>query len=212
VVAVGSSERQLPAKGSVKLVLTDPPYHDDLQYGELARVFHAWLKVADGTEMPSEKLEAVPNNVRGTDTDHFRSVISKCLSESQRTLAPDGRLVLTFHNKDVSAWESLADALHTAELFVVGIATVSAENSADHSKRDKLTFLCDLVIECIPRRPGRRAPKLVISGRKRGAERRNLLEMGKALAARVNTSSEQNVSAQFQERMAALNKVPVLIS
>jgi adenine-specific DNA methylase len=36
LVATGNSGRQLLQDGSAQLVLTDPPYHDDLQYGELA--------------------------------------------------------------------------------------------------------------------------------------------------------------------------------
>src|SRR5258708_1149966 len=98
MVVTGSSARQLLGDGTAQLVLTDPPYHDDLQYGELARLFHAWLAVVAETSTPPEDGEAVPNVVRGTTTGRYEQIVKECLTESWRTLARDGRLVLTFHN------------------------------------------------------------------------------------------------------------------
>jgi putative DNA methylase len=187
LVVTGSSERQLLKDGAARLVFTDPPYHDDVQYGELARLFHAWMVHTGQCQSAlNEDHEAVPNAIRGATTKHYEEKVAACLLESRRTLASDGRLVLTFHNKDLAAWEALAGALLYAKFDVVALATVAAENSADHSKRGKRTFLSDLVIECRVRGRRRRARRLEVSGLIRGAQRKNLAAMGLALAQRVN--------------------------
>ena len=99
-------------------------------------------------KIPDERKEAAPNASRGITTKHYEKKVAACLLESRRTLASGGRLVLTFHNKDLDGWEALAGALLHAKFDVVALATVAAENSADHSKRGKQSFLSDLVIEC----------------------------------------------------------------
>ncbi len=212
LVVTGSSERQLLMDGSARLVLTDPPYHDDIQYGELARLFHAWMKEALGVPLPDEFSEAVPNGQRGSDSTRYEELVSACLAESRRVLSRDGRLVLTFHNKDMRAWSALANALRTAGFRVVGIATVSAENATDHSKRGKESFLCDLVIECVPRRPGRPSERsLSTCGELTSPERRNLIAIGRALAERVNYREPVGMAERYESHLRALGEDRLLI-
>jgi putative DNA methylase len=212
LVVTGSSERQLLKDGAAHLVFTDPPYHDDVQYGELARLFHAWMAYAGQCEnIPDERQEAVPNASRGLTTKHYEKKVAACLLESRRTLASCGRLVLTFHNKNLDAWEALAGALLHAKFEVVALATVAAENSADHSKRGKQSFLCDLVIECRARTHRRTSWRLEVSGRAEGTERKNLRAMGLALAERVN-SAEGELETLFRKHLKPLKAKRTLIS
>jgi len=99
IVATGNSTRQALKNGTVDLVLTDPPYYDDVQYGELARLFHFWFAKYRLLPKFEENEEAVPNRYRGKGADFYVESIAACFKESRRTLAPTGRLILTFHNK-----------------------------------------------------------------------------------------------------------------
>jgi adenine-specific DNA methylase len=212
LVVTGSSDRQLLRDGAAHLVFTDPPYHDDVQYGELARLFHAWMAYAGLCEKAAdERKEATPNTSRGISTRHYEKKVAACLLESRRTLASSGRLVLTFHNKDLAAWEALAGALLRAKFDVVGLATVAAENSADHSKRGKQSFLSDLVIECRARGYRRRPWRFTVSGRVRGSERKNLQAIGLALAERVNSDGGE-LETLFKKHLKHLKAKPALIS
>jgi adenine-specific DNA methylase len=213
LVATGSSGRQLLQDGSASLVLTDPPYHDDLQYGELARLFHVWLAIAADTSVPAEDCEAVPNTIRGTNTEQYEEIVKECLRESRRTLAPSGRLILTFHNHDLGAWTALRNALRGSGFVVVGLATVSAENSADHSKRNKRSFLCDLVIECVPRplRGYRNTVPLAVGGRQDTDQRRNLLAVGLALAETVNGQQTSGLKESYETHLSKMGESEKLI-
>ncbi|MCI0376886.1 MAG: hypothetical protein L0215_04725 [Gemmataceae bacterium] len=213
LVATGSSARQLLQDGSARLVLTDPPYHDDLQYGELSRLFHAWLTVALGIPMPDESMEAVPNPFRGANTERYEDIIRTCLNESRRTLASNGRLVLTFHNNKLEAWTALRNALSGANFVVVGLATVRAENSTDHSKRNKRAFLSDLVIECVPSNYycANKSVRLAVKGRDHKAERQNLLAVGLAVAETVNNRTTSNLNKLYEANLRKLGGANKLI-
>jgi len=86
LVVTGSSTRQVLTGGAARLIFTDPPYHDDVQYGELAQLFHVWMAVSMQTPFPNERAEAVPNAVRGTDTKNYEDLVAACFAESRRTL------------------------------------------------------------------------------------------------------------------------------
>jgi adenine-specific DNA methylase len=211
LVVTGSSEKQLLKDGAALLGFTDPPYHDDLQYGELARLFHAWMSYTGRFSEPIERNEAVPNSARGLTTQHYEDTVAACLRESRRDLSPLGRLVLTFHNKNLSAWEALAQALVRAGFDVVGLATIAAENSADHSKRGKQSFLSDLVIECRPKQLKKRRPwKLIVHGVSRKPERRNLEAVGLALSQCVNQGKGE-LDSLFHQHMKRLKAKKILI-
>lgn len=147
----GNSAHQKLSDQSVSLVLTDPPYYDSIQYGELAQLFLTWMEVfgvASSTKY-SPMNEAVPNRTRGTGTAHYQTLLTQVFKESARTLAPEGRLLLTFHSTNFRAWYSLAAALRDARFSVRALATTQAENPTDHPKRGKQSFINDLVIECV---------------------------------------------------------------
>ncbi|HEX8744539.1 MAG TPA: hypothetical protein VF712_15540 [Thermoleophilaceae bacterium] len=198
-LATGSSERQLAADGSVDLVLTDPPYYDDVQYAELAALFLAWAKTANLVP-PSVTLdlgsEAVLNRARGLDSERYRDLLTRIFTESKRTLRPSGRLVITFHNTDIRAWWALGRALSDADFGIDCLAVAEAENATDHPKRGRLGFTRDLVIECRARATERVDGPLIASG-SAGAETQELLAAGRAIAA-MDDDSLADFTARFK--------------
>jgi adenine-specific DNA methylase len=182
-VVHGSSTRQLLPDESVDLVLTDPPYFDDVQYAELGALFLVW---AQSSQLISRSVhvdlrsEVVPNASRGADTDRYRSLLSMVMKETKRTLKPDGRMVLTFHNTDGRAWWALARALGRAGFYVSALAVAHAENETDHAKRGRRAFSRDLIIEC--RSKATATAELVVASEGAGSESRELLAAGRAVA------------------------------
>jgi putative DNA methylase len=180
-VVCGSSATQLLPNNSVDLVLTDPPYYDDVQYAELGALFLAWAQatglIGDSVHVDF-RSEAVHNSKRGTDAGRYCELLTAVLSETARTLKPKGRVVLTFHNTDGRAWWALARALGRSGFYVNALAVAHAENEADHAKRGRRAFSRDLVIEC------RSFPSdgLVIASQASDPESRQLIAAGRAVA------------------------------
>jgi len=209
VVATGSSERQVLSDHTAQLVLTDPPYFDDVQYGELARLFHVWLSLYKPISAFDEMNEAVPNRTRGKDALSYEATITACLNESRRTLAKDGRLVLTFHNKKLAAWESLAGAIAGAGFTLTAIAVVRAENAADHCKRDVESMLHDLVVECMPRKGVR--VQLCVATQPCSTAEKNLVAAGLALAHAVSDNDSSSFSGHYRTALAEFQESRALI-
>lgn len=184
LLARGSSERQLPLAQSIDLVITDPPYFDDVQYAELASLLLAWARalnlVPETVELDLD-AEAVVNQARGVGVDEYRSLLTRVFTETARTLQRDGRMLITFHNTDIRAWWALARAFAAASLEVVATAVSEAENGEDHAKRNRRSFTKDLVLEC---RRSRDTPsplrEICIS---EDTQERELRAIGRAVAA-----------------------------
>lgn len=154
-VVRGSSTKQLLPDGAVDLVLTDPPYFDDVQYAELAALFLTWARVTRvvaGSVSVDLRSEAVANPARAAGVAQYRKLLTRIFRETRRTLRNEGRMVLTFHNSDGRAWWALARALADAGFSVGALAVAHAENGSDHAKRGRRAFTRDLVIECFPQR------------------------------------------------------------
>ena len=148
LVVAGSSQRQLLATGSVDLVLTDPPYHDDVQYGELSQPLQAWAG------LPSQDVtgDAVVNHATGqlVAAGSYTALLTSIFRESARLLRADGHLVFSYANRDPGAWAQLFDALQCAGLRAAGCAVVHSENETDHAKRGVRACTLDLLLDLVP--------------------------------------------------------------
>lgn len=202
VLTQGSSESQRAASGSIDLVLTDPPYFDDVQYAELAAMFLAWAHavglVADSVavDLPSE---AVVNSTRGTGAERYRELLTTIFTETERTLAGDGLMVLTYHNSDPRAWWALGSALRDAGFAIVSLAVTHAENERDHAKRGRLAFTRDLVLECRPMASkGLAEPE--VAWEPDADEAKELIAAGRAISA----MPAEETCDEFRERFRAL--------
>jgi putative DNA methylase len=109
---------------SVDLVLTDPPYFDNIAYSELSDFFAPWLAMlgAIGTDGP----DARANNLAATsrqpeDGGRFANELGACFAEISRVLRPAGRLVFTFQHSTTAAWLALAHAVAVAPLAPVQV-------------------------------------------------------------------------------------------
>jgi putative DNA methylase len=111
--------------GSVDLVITDPPFADNVMYSELSDYFYVWLRLAlkdeyasFATHLVDDTREAVHNRGRGRDATFYTAVLGNVFAESARTLKSGGKLAFTFHHSGENAWCHVADALVFAGFVV----------------------------------------------------------------------------------------------
>ena len=115
------------------LVLTDPPYHDDVQYSELSLPFRAWAQLASGPLLG----EAVVNAAVGqlTNDGAYENLLLNIFNETRRALKPNGHLIFSYANRSPKAWTALFAALQSAGFRAAGCEIVHSENETDHAKR-----------------------------------------------------------------------------
>jgi putative DNA methylase len=112
-----SSDMNLP-DASVDLVITDPPYGSNVQYGELCHFWLVWIRRFLPFETRQFDLsdEVVVHRKQDKSTGYSKSFVdyriglTAVYSECYRVLKEDGHLVFTFNNKNPEAWFSVIKA------------------------------------------------------------------------------------------------------
>lgn len=102
--------------GSVDLVLTDPPYFDNIAYSELAEFFLPWLRFLDVVRQDSGLEQVMLDSLNGRREDpetllDYTTGLSGVFSEVARVLKPAGILVFSYRHLVPEAWLALAEAL-----------------------------------------------------------------------------------------------------
>jgi len=141
------SERILLPDGAADLYLTDPPFHDDVQYDELSLPLRAW------SHQSIDRLdgEAVVNGRTGQNANggEYRRLLTRIFREVHRTLGADGHLIFSYANREPRAWSALLGALHAAGFHAAGYAAVYSENETDVVKRDVRACTMDLIMDLV---------------------------------------------------------------
>ncbi len=127
VATRNSADTDLP-DGSVDLVVTDPPYMDNVYYAELADFFHAWLQEI----WPYESYMTTPTTravgeVQNADPIEFGKAIEAVWVECERVLKPGGLLIFTFHQARISGWIQVIESLRRAGFVVTAVQPVKGE-------------------------------------------------------------------------------------
>ncbi|WP_406381483.1 DNA methyltransferase [Streptomyces sp. NBC_01618] len=135
-VCSGSSASFDLPDGSVDLVITDPPFMDNVHYSELADFFHAWLRKIqpfDGYPTHASTTRHT-EEVQSADPAEFGRAIAAVWKECARLLKPKGLLAFTFHQARITGWVELVKALEAAGLAITAVQPVKAEMSTSTTK------------------------------------------------------------------------------
>ncbi|MBP6015887.1 MAG: hypothetical protein KA586_04145 [Candidatus Promineofilum sp.] len=127
-----SSSVALPIEtASIDAVVTDPPYFDSIQYGDLSAFFRVWLRqiLPDAADWGYDQTAAAVSSERAGAGDRYVASMTTIFRECRRVLRPDsGRLIFTFHHWQPRAWSALTIALYEAGFSLINRYTVHAEN------------------------------------------------------------------------------------
>jgi adenine-specific DNA methylase len=150
------SSQDLPLpESSVDAVITDPPYFDNVMYGELSDFFYVWLRLFLKDRYPffasahtPKMAEIVKNTEAGKDEDFFLSSLTMVFEEARRVLKDEGLMVFTFHHREHEAWSSVMGAVLDAGFYVSAIYPVQAEMSHSLHIRNQQAIEYDSIIVC----------------------------------------------------------------
>jgi DNA modification methylase len=138
------------ADESIDLVLTDPPYHDDVHYGELSLPFRVWY------DLPTSVLEGEASTNIATKVNvearQYSEVLLGIFSECHRKLHDNGRMIFSYANHEPKAWVALFSALQRAGFSAVSCLSIHSENETDFKKRNVNSCNEDLMLELMPTR------------------------------------------------------------
>jgi putative DNA methylase len=133
---------------SIGLVVTDPPFFDNVHYSELADFFQAWQPSGPDSD-PAAGSTRRPSEVQDPDAGRFAAKLQGVFRECRRILKDDGLLVFTYHHSRDEGWKALADAVLGAGFAVVNSQPVKAEMSvATPKSQAKEPIQLDIIVVC----------------------------------------------------------------
>jgi len=148
-----SSRLSAVPSNSVDLVVTDPPYFDNIHYSELSNFFYIWLSLIIkhpyfATEHVPVKQEAIVNKGMDKDEEDYQHLMASVFRECKRILKDEGRLIFTFHHTKWRAWWTVLTALIEGGFLVADSFPVMSEYRVNPHLRNKQALDMDLVLVC----------------------------------------------------------------
>lgn len=95
------------------LIFFDPPYGDSVPYLEFSAIWNSFLKDFPPADNDISVSDRKPKN---ESWDDYNKQMKDVLGEISKTLSPAGKLLITFNNNDIKAWEALLNGLQTSHL------------------------------------------------------------------------------------------------
>lgn len=151
------SSTNLPlSDNSIDVIITDPPYGKNVQYAEMSDFWTIWLRKTVGSNgLIDNKYEAIQTRHSGfkgaKSIDDYKKLLYQVFKECHRVLKRNGWMVMTFHNKEISVWNSLLIAIHDAGFIlpekngVIYQPPIKAYTTTSHQKRSG-SMLGDFII------------------------------------------------------------------
>ena len=148
-LSCGDSSRTDLAADSVDVVVTDPPFFDNVHYSQLADFFHVWQRHVLGTSRYRSETTRSDREVQQTDAGDFTVRLGDVWRECARVLKPGGLLVFTYHHSRSEGWHSILEALQGAGFAIVAAHPIKAEMSVAMPKNQAREPIdLDIVVVC----------------------------------------------------------------
>jgi putative DNA methylase len=152
---------------SIDAVVMDPPYYDNVMYGELSDFFYVWLKRTAGLVYPDlfrrsatdKENEAIANpaKFKGQErpdelaTRDYQLRMAAIFGECRRVLKPEGILTVMFTHKAAGAWDALATGLLEAGFTITASWPINTEAESSLHIKDKAAANSTIFLVCRPR-------------------------------------------------------------
>jgi adenine-specific DNA methylase len=118
------------------LVITDPPYYDNVPYADLSDFFYVWLKRSVGgifsdlfsTPLTQKSQEAIAEPARQENPKKFfEDTLSDSFKEVHRVLKPNGIATIVYAHKTTAGWETMLNSLVNAGLVITASWPIHTE-------------------------------------------------------------------------------------
>ena len=116
-----SSDLSMVPRGSVDLVITDPPFGDNVFYSDLSNFFHVWLRLPlrkefpdlfEPTKTPNLQEALAPRALSEAEGNEYYKVrLSASWARAEELLKDGGLLAFTFHHSEDSQWAIVLESL-----------------------------------------------------------------------------------------------------
>ncbi|EAE8422317.1 DUF1156 domain-containing protein [Listeria monocytogenes] len=138
-----SSENLQEIKNNtIDVILTDPPYYDNLAYSELSAFYYVWIKKYIGFKHDSILDHSIfVTSVEQKSYEIYLQQLTNVFTQCYSKLKNEGIMIFSFHHNKVEAWTSLAQAIKKSSFKVTNVLPIRSEgNSAYHSSEESIKW------------------------------------------------------------------------
>lgn len=135
------------------LIVSDPPYADNVNYSELSDFFYVWIRLILVNRYPllfsveeTPKLEEAIIS-KNRKLDYYNKLI-EIFKVAKTKLSNDGLFVFTFHHSDIQKWFKLYEVISKAGLCVIKTHSIPSEARNVLNIQNKKANTFDLIIVC----------------------------------------------------------------
>jgi len=121
---------ELP-RGLADYAVTDPPYYDSVQYGDLSAFFRVWLRamLPEDADWEYDRSGSAVCEGNASHRTSYRDSLTRIWRACAVALKPiSGRLIFTFHHWKPEAWSDLTVSLREAGFVLANTYVVFSEN------------------------------------------------------------------------------------
>lgn len=147
IVDAKTIETIFPEK-SIDFVLTDPPYGGLIQYLDLSSIWLSWLELYDDKYTPNFDKEITVNEDK--TYEDFKKSFTQALLNVNKVLKDDGKLVLTFNNRNLQIWGAFLTSIIKAGFEIEKVIHQQNKRTGESNITDPYgTSATDFYIRCI---------------------------------------------------------------
>ena len=154
------------------VVITDPPYYDEIPYADLSDFFYVWLRRIIGHQFPANLTQSLTPKINelvqhagrfdGNNKEakkFYEKGMTESFQNAYRTLSDHGRMVVVFAHKEPDAWETLVKSMIESGLVVTTSWPIDTEQEGRMRAQGSAALATSLWMVC------RKRPANVKKGR-----------------------------------------------
>ena len=147
-----------PPKRQYDVIITDPPYGGDVQYGELSEFLYLWMH-----RILKDNYDYLPARApldedfcesqgrfgdKKAASEFFEQGLKKSFVSISRKLKDDGLLAVFFAHSSIKAWNQLLAALRAGGFRVMSSYALHTESIDNPLARNRASFMSSIVVAC----------------------------------------------------------------
>ena len=154
VNAIALDEKYVTKQDGVKFIITDPPYGGLVQYLDLSSIWLVWLEKYDPRYTPDYGCEiTIKQGVM--DLDVYQTRMNRCFRNMSKLLPDDGKIIFTFHNKNITIWNAFLRAVFEAGLIIEKVIHQPNKRTGESNVANPYgTSANDFYLRCVKARTG----------------------------------------------------------
>jgi adenine-specific DNA methylase len=128
---------ELPFAEPFDLVITDPPFGDNIFYSDLSNFFYAWLRLPlkesypeqfGPTKTPNAQEALKPRVLPEAEGNaHYYDRLTPCWTEACRVMKDGGIMAFTFHHSEDAQWEIVLRSLFESGFVLEAVYPIASD-------------------------------------------------------------------------------------